>query len=534
VTNVRAHQLWLLILGGGLTRLCIAWAPFEWLLRYVLADDAFYYFTIARNAAQGFGLTFDRIAETNGFHPLWLFILLPIQSLMQDKIVAIHAILSLSAIIDTLTIYLLWVLLREQNVRQNIRLVVCSFYAFPTILFSHAGPLSGLETALNLMVISFYLILYFRILKSDLFQLREAMIFGIVSSLLFLARTDNIVLLGATYIHIGVHYRNQSGPSRYLFASGSTALILVVPWLIWSYVNFGSLVQVSGQSVAFVTRANLDAQGWSAMDFLLQTVRNLASIVRFFPFYLDNTSTMSFIPLLIAIALGGFALSTIRLLRSREAKQAVVMSQYYTSLMPLLVVIVAFVAIHTLRGVYLRGWYYTSLLPFLFLLGGVTTELFVTSTQPKHKLALRRISIVALLPALVVYGESMRRVYTKAIGEIDKYQMVLSMNRVLPEKTTVGSWNAGVYGYFFDRGNIVNLDGLVNNVAYDHIKNRSLGDYCRRVGVTHLVDPVGSFRYWQSYWAKEPTDLLRQGDVIYETPRENVDRKVVLLHLHSR
>ena len=40
-----------------------------------LADDAFYYFQIARHVAQGLGPTFDGLAPTNGFHPLYLLIL---------------------------------------------------------------------------------------------------------------------------------------------------------------------------------------------------------------------------------------------------------------------------------------------------------------------------------------------------------------------------------------------------------------------------------------------------------------------------
>jgi hypothetical protein len=37
----------------------------------IIADDSFYYFEIARNAAQGLGFSFDSIEPTNGFHPLW-------------------------------------------------------------------------------------------------------------------------------------------------------------------------------------------------------------------------------------------------------------------------------------------------------------------------------------------------------------------------------------------------------------------------------------------------------------------------------
>ena len=42
--------------------------------KYYMADDAFYYFQIARNLARGLGTTFDGVHATNGYHPLWLLI----------------------------------------------------------------------------------------------------------------------------------------------------------------------------------------------------------------------------------------------------------------------------------------------------------------------------------------------------------------------------------------------------------------------------------------------------------------------------
>src|SRR5262249_47569055 len=44
-----------------------AWPRFE--------DDAFYYLEIARNAASGRGFTMDGISLTNGFQPLWMWLL---------------------------------------------------------------------------------------------------------------------------------------------------------------------------------------------------------------------------------------------------------------------------------------------------------------------------------------------------------------------------------------------------------------------------------------------------------------------------
>ena len=48
------------------------------LIRDQNEEDAFYYFQIARNLAEGKFSTFDGgITRTNGYHPLWLFLITP-------------------------------------------------------------------------------------------------------------------------------------------------------------------------------------------------------------------------------------------------------------------------------------------------------------------------------------------------------------------------------------------------------------------------------------------------------------------------
>ena len=55
----------------------------------IVPDDAFYYFQIARNILDGKGSTFDGIYPTNGYHPLWMLVLLPIAALIHNPDVLI-------------------------------------------------------------------------------------------------------------------------------------------------------------------------------------------------------------------------------------------------------------------------------------------------------------------------------------------------------------------------------------------------------------------------------------------------------------
>ena len=68
------------------------------------------------------------------------------------------------------------------------------------------------------------------------------------------------------------------------------------------------------------------------------------------------------------------------------------------------------------------------------------------------------------------------------------YMGVRVMDSVLPEDSVVGSWDAGVIGYF-SRFPVVNLDGLVN--SYDYMRARKEGTeaaFYQRYGITHFAN----------------------------------------------
>ena len=65
-------------------RLRVAWADLYTLILDVTSDDAYYYFQIARNLADGGGVSFDGETPTNGFHPLWLVLLTPLAAAKPD------------------------------------------------------------------------------------------------------------------------------------------------------------------------------------------------------------------------------------------------------------------------------------------------------------------------------------------------------------------------------------------------------------------------------------------------------------------
>ena len=55
--------------------------------RWFTRDDAYYYFKVAQNISEGHGSTFDGINETNGYHPLWMLVCIPIFALARFDLI---------------------------------------------------------------------------------------------------------------------------------------------------------------------------------------------------------------------------------------------------------------------------------------------------------------------------------------------------------------------------------------------------------------------------------------------------------------
>jgi len=110
------------------------------------------------------------------------------------------------------------------------------------------------------------------------------------------------------------------------------------------------------------------------------------------------------------------------------------------------------------------------------------------------------LAVAAAACVAALLAASLRAGAGRRCGRIDAYAMIDEVNRRVPDGTRLGSWNAGLFGYFYARGEVVNLDGLVNNAAYDAILGRSLGAYAARRRIDSLLDAGGAIELAAPYW----------------------------------
>jgi hypothetical protein len=81
-------------------------------LRWFTRDDAYYYFKVAQNISEGRGSTFDGVNQTNGYHPLWMLINVPIFALARfDLVLPLRILLLVMSALQVSTAILLYRLL---------------------------------------------------------------------------------------------------------------------------------------------------------------------------------------------------------------------------------------------------------------------------------------------------------------------------------------------------------------------------------------------------------------------------------------
>ncbi len=122
------------------------------LLRDVNVDDSFYYFQIASHMAGGEFSTFDGgITRTNGYHPLWLFLITPFYWAF-DKTEALFAIKAFEIMLVAGSVALVAVAARVACLPW-----ILLFAALPAF-YRNTALLAGLEAAAGLFMLCLFLL----------------------------------------------------------------------------------------------------------------------------------------------------------------------------------------------------------------------------------------------------------------------------------------------------------------------------------------------------------------------------------------
>ncbi len=126
--------------------------PGSWFTR----DDAYYYFKVAQNITEGRGATFDGVNPTNGYHPLWMLVCIPVFALARfDLILPLRVLLVIIGILHAATAVLLY-RLADRTLSRPLAILAATGWATNRYILTHINMM-GLETTLTAFAMVLFL-----------------------------------------------------------------------------------------------------------------------------------------------------------------------------------------------------------------------------------------------------------------------------------------------------------------------------------------------------------------------------------------
>lgn len=472
----------LLIATALVLRLDWAWSELETLLRYAISDDAFYYFQIARNWAGGNGASLDGTTATNGFHPLWLALLVGVQALTSDAVLALRLGLSLGALLGAASVALLYRVVARSTGSTWAALFGAALYAVhPTTV---TESVNGLETELAIFTTAWVTDRYYSLCSAAPARTqRAAILLGLAGGALLLTRSDAVFLWAALLAGLVI----TSAGVRWALVAGLVSSACVLPWLAWSQVSFGSVMQVSAVAIPELLRADfLAAHG---DDLAMRLTRSGFLVRRAFGADLPHLYAVP--PGLPAwpVAVAGLA-AVFAALRNPVARTALV------RMLPLFVGVSFTLLWHAGVRWWTREWYFA---PAGWVgAAGLAVCFSALLAQARALSPTRRtaaLASLATLASLTILGLAApplaARWRVASEHRVQQLEAARWLATRTPPDARIGAFNAGIYSYFSGR-TVVNLDGAVNADAYAARRENRLLDYAVAARLDHLVDWRGT------------------------------------------
>ncbi len=431
----------------------------------LLSDDAYYYFVIAQNALAGHGFTFDGIAPTNGFHPLWMGVVLGVFKLAgRGELRPLIAVMLVSGAIATATLISIHRIV-EDYLAPGYGLVAVAAALLPNLL---SAMLNGLETGLQLFmaVILVGACCRYRLLDPGA-STRRVGVLGLLIGLVTLARLDGVFLApAALFLGLAVWWgRGLKQTMTRVLALGAGVAIVVGPYLLWNVVSFGRIMPSSGvakSSFPHLARhlAFSDDKPWGA---------------------------------LMLAALWAMIAFTYGVERHRGTRPSLRTS-------PIVMIAIACtlhfvnVSLFMAWGVY--WWHFTLYgLGIAFALPGALSALVGPHVRVARAMQTIAVASLVLLAAWSKSNELPSRAEQHA-GWLDAARWARDTT---DDGTVFALADAGLFAYFSHRP-VVNLDGKANSYEYlRHVEARTVPRYLASIGTRYVASTHARYNQKGTY-----------------------------------
>lgn len=493
------------LVGAGILTL-----PFETLLVNFLPDDAFYYFKVAEHVLGGHGSTFDGVHFTNGYHPLWLLMLLPVFAFFGNapSLAPLYAVLTLGIMLYAATTWVLYVIIARYTQQATVKALALFVWVGNPFLWYEF--LNGLETDLMLFLLSVFIWGAIHVEKNP--SWRVWALLGALGGLLTLARLDAIFYPALFFSYI--FFRAPRAYFVRILSAGIAFMGVVSPWFLWNMYASGMFLTSASVTSTMVNHHLTFADNGAGLLTLLK------AIVYFTHQGLSLISTQTGAFALLVFVCGmGCAL----VLRERMYEKIT-----WRTIPPAWIMfggfVLMFIANASVRWS-MRSWYFIAFSVFLTLALG-----YVFETLRVHLRAPRLFAIMFVflfIPSVVIaWHEELRE---REAPARDMQAAAEWGNTWLPRGSVIGVFNSGVQSYFSVH-RVVNLDGLINNSASEAMQRRELWRYIEDEKIDFIIDfdIYLAYRYRDFFGIADPFLHLKEMHRIKTEAHNRSDSGIVI------
>ena len=475
--------------------LVFAWLPLDRLEGFTfpwskgpLIDDSYIIFKISSDLANWFSGCLPSFQLTSGFQPLIALLYSPFFQLFWDqKELPIHLALSLNAFLGFFAHILLYCLLRKFTSRSIATFLVSVWIWSPYVMNQ---TINGMETPLALLLLLSVLNYYLKINQEALTAYRSWLVLGILLGIGFWTRVD-LGMVGVAIVLDQVWLaRNGDQITRFLrfrnvLLCAITALVLASPWIIFTAVNTGNLVPISGRAVHQITNLTFDYLNPNHPGFpYMMFVRFIREFFLFQPLVaLSEHIAWKFF-------ISGLALSGL-ILALRDLKLRILLRPIWFFQVIMLVSYLVFIG-----GFWHLNRYLYPVYTLMLLLHAITLHSIESKTAWK-KGTVALICFVSFVPYVFSYTLQYYSFFSKPRPS-RYFAAAHFIKSRIPSEAKIGTFQSGVLSYWLDN-QVINLDGVINRAAFLHVKDKTLDRYLDDQEIEYLVEETYLFRMWNHY-----------------------------------
>lgn len=457
VATRTANRVWLVWFGGvlavGLYLWCITTKSF-------IADDSYFYVVIARNIALHGQQTFSGLFPTNGFHPLWGYVLAAytfvVHALAPDAVNHVTYALPLAIVMLAATGVQTWRFARALDLDPLVITAFLVGYVLSLGVLYSEGPL------FLLLLVS---LLAMMARDPDVPETRPVA-FGLLTGAVVLSRLDSVFLVGFIYLY----YLWKLGFRPRFLLAGVLCGAVVGGYVLSNLIFFGGAMPISG---------------WLKGNFPHPFIRGFV----YYPFPRVQLAMIGGYSLLLGWMPLVVALVTLATCRPMEKMQRVFLLLLLAGSSVQGFYIALFTRSHTLWP-----WYYVMSLTLL----AISLGIFVSHWRTYHARAV--VLVLISLAVLVSYRDKTRPKLSPSFATIDR----LEEQGINGQTVLVSDWPGAVA--FYTDNHIVAADMLTSNrFEFERMRGQSNAlDYlfakCKELGkpIEHIMLVGESWLTWDA------------------------------------